>query len=132
MVSDFNTNCVGKNSCNFNPSNYFTFQNTTSSTDPCTINPARFNLQYYCKQSSSVVNQKRDVGLLVACLGIFSCFLLMLTVTYMKQSSVLEFQIWDFSTVTAGDFTVEMKISELMWKTFMNIYEFNGELDRTS
>jgi hypothetical protein len=50
----------------------------------------------------------------------------------MKQSSVLEFQIWDFSTVTSGDFTVEMKISELMWKTFMDVYEFNEELDRRS
>lgn len=69
---------------------------------------------------------------MVACLGIFSCFLLITTLSYLTQSSVLEYQIWDFSTVTAGDFTVELRITETMWKTYLDVHEFNEELDRQS
>ena len=122
---------MGQKSCSFGAYQYYTGF-TASASDPCTTAPARSYLQYYCKQSLSAVNTKREAGLLVACLGIFSCFLFLITVSYMKQSALLEFQIWDFSTVTAGDFTVELQITETMWKTYLGIHEFNEELDRQS
>ena len=64
-------------------------------------------LQYSCTQTLEAVNTKRVWGLGIACLGILISLILLLVHWYLKQSSVIDFKLWDIETVTASDFTVE-------------------------
>ena len=36
----------------------------------------------------------------------------------MKKTSEMDYKLWDLTTVTAGDFTVELNITKTMWETF--------------
>jgi hypothetical protein len=51
---------------------------------------------------------------------------------YLQTQSNLDFKIWDFNTVTAGDFTIELKISDRQWKTYLDIHQLDEEHDRWS
>jgi hypothetical protein len=58
--------------------------------------------------------------------------LLLITTAYLKSESDLDFKIWDFATVTASDFTVEMHISETMWNTFVDMHKQELEMGNTT
>ena len=87
-------------------------------TDPCLQNDARFFIQYSCRQESDQINQKRRLGLFVACLGIFMCCLFLLTIYYLSSTAYIDYKLWDVSTVTAADFTIEWAIPESIWPKF--------------
>lgn len=42
----------------------------------------------------------------------------MIVIFYMKKTSEMDYKLWDLTTVTAGDFTVELNITKTMWETF--------------
>lgn len=48
-------------------------------------------------------------------IGTFAITIYMVCVWYLAHTSHLDFRVWDLSTVTASDFTVEMTITEDMW-----------------
>lgn len=52
--------------------------------------------------------------------------------SYLRTESKLDFKIWDFNTVTAGDFTIELKISDAQWETYLDIHQLDEEHDRIS
>jgi len=49
----------------------------------------------------------------------FCAFLFTLLVYYMQSTSKLSLTEYDFSTVTAGDYTVEMDITTKMYDSFL-------------
>ena len=55
---------------------------------------------------------------MVACLGIFGCFFFMIMVYYLRNSLRLEQVDWDVSIVTAGDYSVDMKITQQQYSYF--------------
>lgn len=68
----------------------------------------------------------------MACISIFTCLLFYATASLLNQNASLDYKIWDMHTVTAGDFTVSMPISEEMWAVYNDIHTFEEELDRTA
>ena len=61
---------------------------------------------------------------------LFAAFLYMLMIYYLQTTSKLDQQSYDMSTITAGDFTVEMDITAKMWQFFLdNHYEAEGATD---
>jgi len=53
------------------------------------------------------------------CIMMFCAFLFTLLVYYMQSTSKLSLTEYDFSTVTAGDYTVEMDITTKMYDSFL-------------
>ena len=37
---------------------------------------------------------------------------------YIRKTSKLNMKLWDFNTVTSGDFTVHMDLTKEMWEAF--------------
>jgi hypothetical protein len=93
---------------------------------------ARIYLQYYCTQDDKAVTRKKQAGLVVAGLGILICLMFLIGLSYLRTESNLDFTIWDFNTVTAGDFTIELKISDVQWETYLDIHQLDEEHDRRS
>lgn len=120
---------MGQTQCNFPIDS---FLKVALGTDECTTDPARFYMQYFCEQNLDAVNTKRHAGLIVACISIFTCLLFLVTASLLNQNATLDYKIWDMHTVTAGDFTVSMPISEAMWTVYNDIHTFDQELDRTT
>jgi len=42
-----------------------------------------------------------------------------MTIIYLKKTSQIDNKLWSFATLTARRFTVELKISNKMWKNFI-------------
>lgn len=53
----------------------------------------------------------------------FSCFVFLILIFYLKRQSKLLNLEWDIQTITAGDYTVEFEIQEKGYKWFLeNVY----------
>ena len=76
------------------------------------MDPARIFLQYYCEQNPDLINKKRHAGLIIAAIFIFCSLMLLVTASYLQNEAHLDYQLWDFNTCTAGDFTIKFMISE--------------------
>lgn len=48
------------------------------------------------------------------------CLLFLITIYFLKKNSKLKQLEWDIATITAGDYTVEYKISENSYHHFLN------------
>ena len=59
-------------------------------------------------------NQK--VALLATTTGIVCSLIFAYTVYYLRYSAQLNFKEWDMDTVTTADFTVQINITEKIWK----------------
>lgn len=57
---------------------------------------------------------------MIACLGVLSCLCFLISIYYLKKNSKIKNLEWDVSTITAGDYTVEYKISEEAYKHFLD------------
>lgn len=59
-------------------------------------------------------------GLVIACLGVFIALFFVVYVDYLKSIFKNLNIEWDVKTITAGDYSVELDISEAMWHNFLN------------
>lgn len=75
-------------------------------------------MQYKCEQDNDTLNEKREKGLAVAALTCLCGLIFLVTIFYLKRTSGLDFQKWDLDTLTAGDFTIEITVSDEMWTQF--------------
>ena len=48
-------------------------------------------------------------------MGIFACFLFKIRILYRLQANDIDYKLWDMSTITANDFSIEFKISKELW-----------------
>lgn len=103
--------CIGKSECDlFNLDDMLFPKGTTSSPDYCYNIASLFYFQFECEQPVSGthgLNEKREQGLTVACIGIFISLLYLTGMYYLGSVAKIDFKAWDVGTVTAGDFTVE-------------------------
>lgn len=69
---------------------------------------------------------RRIQGLAIACLGVFIALFFVVYVDYLKSIFKNLNIEWDVKTITAGDYSVELDISEGMWNKFLNeVYKPN-------
>jgi len=66
----------------------------------------------------------------ISCLGVLLVLIYLTVLHYFKRQSALTQLKWDVMTVTPGDYTVQLEITEEMWKNFkarhIPEYENNG------
>ena len=77
-------------------------------------------VQLPCKFGAEELNTRQVEGLAIACLGVFICLFFVVYLDYLKSIFKNLNIEWDVKTITAGDYSVEVDISEKMWNNFLN------------
>jgi hypothetical protein len=49
---------------------------------------------------------------MISCIAVFSALFFLIMVFYQKRIAVINQKEWDVETTTAGDYTIDMKITE--------------------
>jgi hypothetical protein len=73
------------------------------------------------------VTSKKQAGVVVAGLGILICLMFLFGIEFIKAESAIDLTIWDFNTATAGDFTIELKISDKQWQTYLDVHQVDED-----
>ena len=92
----------------------------------CTGEGALLSVQIGCLQSEESLEKKSKVVLALVCIGVFACCAYYSGVYYILEVSHLQKLLWDLDTRTAGDYTVELNITDRQFDRFKEqVYEVN-------
>ena len=107
MYTDKLSTCIGKQSCVMNGVHDVLPLNSGE----CQLseNSSLF-IQYSCEIDEDELEDKRYQALWAACTTVFSCLVLLAVLRYRQGSISIEKREWDIQTVTASDYTIEMKL----------------------
>lgn len=79
----------------------------------CTLNGEdTLYIQYSCKVDEKELHKKREQALLASCTNIFCALTLLAVIKYRQGSISIEKREWDLQTVTASDYTLELKFTK--------------------
>lgn len=89
----------------------------------CSDSNAKVFVQYECHMSNDKIAEKKSQASIISCLGVFMVLIYLTVLYYFKRASDLSQMKWDIQTITPGDYTAQMEISEKMFSFFKtNIY----------
>lgn len=88
----------------------------------CTNEDARVFVSFYCQQDSEQLQEKHQMASKIACLGVLMVLVYLTCLHYFKRHSELDQVRWDMLTITPGDYTMQMEITEKMYKYYMEHY----------
>ena len=114
FLSNFTSTCNGLSSCTFNIDTSW-YTNGTDSDNCVFSDSATLFLQYGCAFSESDLNTRQVEGLYVGCIGVFTALFFVVFIDYISSVFKNSFVEWDVKTITAGDYTCELTISQSMW-----------------
>ena len=77
-------------------------------------------LQFGCHFTTDELNTRQVEGLYIGCIGVFTALFFVVFIDYTSSVFKNSFVEWDVKTITAGDYTCELTISQGMWDTFCN------------
>jgi hypothetical protein len=86
--------------------------------EECKAIGTTFFLQAECTQDVGLLNEKRRKGLAVACIGVFMALFFLIMSRYLRKMAAILTIEWDMKTVTAADYTVELKIRPGIYKDY--------------
>ena len=107
LYADKLSTCIGKQSCVMNGVHDVLPLNTGEC--QLSVNSSLF-IQYSCEIDEDELEDKRYQALWAASTTVFSCLVLLAVLRYRQGSISIEKREWDIQTVTASDYTIEMKI----------------------
>jgi hypothetical protein len=84
----------------------------------CTKSGSLLVIQVSCNQQEVYMAYKQGVALLLTCIGLFTMLSYFAAINFMLNFSGLHKLEWDMKTITAGDYTVEMKVTEKQFDVF--------------
>lgn len=104
-------NCVGQSQCVI--TNVHDYINVGGNGEGCSLTEVdSLFIQYNCRVSAAELSEKREQGLIAACVNIFAALTLLAVLSYRQASISIEKKEWDLQTVTASDYCLEIKLSE--------------------
>jgi hypothetical protein len=83
-----------------------------------TIN-SRVFVQYQCITSESQLETKRNQAAMISGIAVLVVLIYLTVLFYFKRASHLNQMQWDIQTITPGDYTVEMEITDKQYNYFM-------------
>lgn len=127
-------NAVGQTefTANINDSLFFAPSNTTDygiCTDATDL-PQLF-VQYSCVQSNEEMYNKYNQLAVVTAAGVLVCLLFTIMIKSLYQGGKIKRLEWDMATITAGDYTVELKIPQAKYEQWYAT-TFNGSEDKSN
>ncbi|CDW91100.1 UNKNOWN [Stylonychia lemnae] len=116
---DLKSACMGKQQCQLDKlKSYLSGGNQTLT--KCVSEDSSFFVQYFCQQTDEQLSVKRQEGAVISAIAVFSCLFFIIMMFYLRQQTQIQKVEWDVETITAGDYTVDLKISQSMYQTFVN------------
>lgn len=82
------------------------------SSPDCTHRNAHFFIQFMCVHSTDSLSLRYFHGTLIGSVAIFTSFLVLIMIYFLRRKLALDQIEWDVQTVTPGDYTVQIPISE--------------------
>lgn len=82
---------------------------------------------YTCEQTDDVLAEKQSMTAVIACSGVLLVLIYLTVLHYFKRHSELSQLKWDLQTVTPGDYTMQIEITQEMWQDFKNHAEANDK-----
>jgi len=92
---------------------------TRSVPKQCMSDNSSLYIQYKCGESPEETNHKRKDALAIGCLAIFITCVYLRFLHYRKMFSKIVLIEWDISTITANDYSIEIRISEEDYNWFL-------------
>ena len=117
--------CIGNTTCDIKSPRSFVNGNSTT----CTHEDAILSVQFFCKQTTSDLFTKRQEASMVSCVAVFSALFFLVMVFYQRRMAIINQKEWDVATVTAGDYTADMKITEHQLRHFRDQLQGNYRED---
>ena len=84
----------------------------------CVNDRSAFFIQYSCEETIVETREKYEKLSMVSCIFCVVCVIYSLVIYYLKANTNIQVVKYDLDTVTAGDYTVEIEITEKMLHTF--------------
>lgn len=92
----------------------------------CKNGNAYLFVQYSCLQDNETLHTKYRQVSLISCLSIFVASLFIIVIYFVKKNSQMKQIDWDISTITPGDYTLQLEITTDAYNWFLKeVYEKN-------
>ena len=85
----------------------------------CMDSEANFFVQIPCVVHEDAKIQRQVQGLFIGCMGVFMALFFVVFIDYLRSIFKNQYVEWDVKTITAGDYSVELDISQKMWDNFL-------------
>ena len=117
-----NQTCHDKVKCQIMMSDVKSFMNLNyanqSVVGNCSAPAAAFFIQAPCLFHNDEVEKRKVQGLTIASMGVFIALFFVVYVDYLRATFKNLNIEWDVKTITAGDYSVEVEITDKMWKKY--------------
>jgi len=116
----YEKHCLGHAECHINLAQYaypLSHKYETASHGAkaeCLEESSRMYMQYSCDLEDVLISNQH-IGLGASIAGIICCLMFSFLVYFLRKAAVLNYKLWDISTVTTADFTVQVTFSDKMW-----------------
>ena len=78
----------------------------------CDHDETEFFVQVACLQKREFLEKKKLIGLIIACIGVFGCFVFWVLLIYMPDYFDINSFNSEIKTVRAHDYTVELNLTK--------------------
>ena len=75
-------------------------------------------VQASCEQDDDMLELKKALGLGVSVIGLFMCLYYHISLTYMRNTNLINEKIFDSELITLGDYSVQGQITQSQWEKF--------------
>jgi hypothetical protein len=113
-----NESCNGKAKCALDVANQIKAKYMSGGDTACR-NGSDFFIQMPCVVPEEETKDRQVYGLFIGCLGVFIALFYTLYIDYLRSIFKLAYVEWDVKTITAGDYSVELTITQKMWDNFI-------------
>ena len=123
MQSYFDEHCTDIHRCQVDVSEIMkkAITSTSSLSKECQQSDSIFFIQLPCVVHEDAKIDRQVEGLFIGCMGVFIALFFVVFIDFLRSIFKNQYIEWDVKTITAGDYSVELQITDTMWKNFLSV-----------
>lgn len=112
---------MDKQYCDLDFNSYINFYHKIEQIDKiCLSEKSLSYLQFTCTFSDEQLKTQQKLGLYITITGVICCLLYKFSVYWLTINLDLDLKVWDISTVTVADFSVQVEIPQTLWEKWIH------------
>lgn len=115
MTKAYTTKCQGKTGCSINMVDYLRKPNKYRA--QCFSKYAQMYLQVHCEQTTEEQKDAQKAALFAVFIGLLMTLKFTAALSYLQKMLSHQYKKWDVDTCTPADYTIKLKISEVMYRS---------------